>query len=97
MKVYAVENHPNDSRVTIDKNGIVQCLSSRMGTGGGNTPFVLIDNSDAVGGGYKTSMRYCINLSQCGNNRRNNQSDTAMPCRNRRESIAGCNAKEDMT
>lgn len=46
MKVYAVENHPNDSRVTIDKNGIVQCLSSRMGTGGGNTPFVLIDNYD---------------------------------------------------
>ena len=42
MKVYAVENHPNDSRVTIDKNGIVQCLSSRMGTGGGNTPIVLI-------------------------------------------------------
>ena len=43
MKVYAIENHPNDSRVTIDPAGIVQTLSSRMGTGGNNTPFVLID------------------------------------------------------
>ena len=46
MKCYAVENHPNDSRATIDSNGIVQTLSSRMGTGGNNTPFVLIDPSD---------------------------------------------------
>lgn len=42
MKCYAIENHPNDSRVTIDPNGIVQTLSSRMGTGGNNTPFVLV-------------------------------------------------------
>lgn len=41
---YAIENHPNDSRVTVDTNGIVQTLSSRMGTGGNNTPFVLIEN-----------------------------------------------------
>lgn len=39
---YAIENHPNDSRATIDPNGIVQTLSSRMGTGGNNTPFVLM-------------------------------------------------------
>lgn len=39
---YAVENHPNDSRCRIDPDGIVQTLSSRMGTGGNNTPFVLI-------------------------------------------------------
>ena len=45
MKCYAVENHPNDSRATIDPNGIVQTLSSRMGTGGNNTPFVLINSS----------------------------------------------------
>lgn len=44
MKVYAVENHPNDSRARIDPDGIVQTLSSRMGTGGNNTPFVLIDS-----------------------------------------------------
>ena len=46
MKVYAIENHPNDSRVTIDPNGIVQTLSSRMGTGGNNTPFVLITSTN---------------------------------------------------
>lgn len=44
--VYAVENHPNDSRVRIDPDGIVQCLSSRMGTGGNNTPMVLIPKGD---------------------------------------------------
>lgn len=42
MNCYAIENHPNDSRATIDPQGIVQTLSSRMGTGGNNTPFVLI-------------------------------------------------------
>lgn len=41
----AVENHPADSRVTIDDSGKVQTLTSRMGTGGGNVPMVL----EAVG------------------------------------------------
>lgn len=35
-----LENHPADSRVKISKDGIVQTLSSRMGTGGGNTPML---------------------------------------------------------
>jgi site-specific DNA-cytosine methylase len=35
------ENHANDSRVTRCEDGIVPTLSSRMGTGGGNVPFVL--------------------------------------------------------
>lgn len=39
---FAIENHPNDSRCRIDPDGIVQTLSSRMGTGGNNTPFVLM-------------------------------------------------------
>ncbi len=39
--VYSIENHPADSRVDIDKSGIVQCLTSRMGTGGGNIPLVM--------------------------------------------------------
>ena len=38
--VYAIENHPADSRVKISYNGVVQTLSSRMGTGGGNVPMV---------------------------------------------------------
>jgi DNA (cytosine-5)-methyltransferase 1 len=38
---YAVENHPNDSRVNIDDSGKCQTLTSRMGTGGGNVPMVM--------------------------------------------------------
>lgn len=30
----AIENHPADSRVRISSDGMVQTLSSRMGTGG---------------------------------------------------------------
>ena len=41
--VYSVENHPNDSRVGINEDGIVQALTSRMGTGGGNVPMVLME------------------------------------------------------
>jgi len=35
------ENHANDSRVTRCEDGVAPTLSSRMGTGGGNVPFVL--------------------------------------------------------
>ena len=46
--VYSVENHPNDSRVGINEDGMVQALTGRMGTGGGNVPMVLaIDTSHA--------------------------------------------------
>ena len=37
----ALENHPADSRLKISKDGKVQTLSSRMGTGGNNTPLVF--------------------------------------------------------
>lgn len=37
----AIENHPHDSRVKLSEDGIVQTLSERMGTGGGNTPMIL--------------------------------------------------------
>lgn len=33
--VMVLENHPNDSRVKIAEDGIVQTLSGCMGTGGG--------------------------------------------------------------
>ena len=39
--VYSIENHPNDSRVGINEDGLVQALTSRMGTGGGNVPMVM--------------------------------------------------------
>ena len=38
---YSVENHPNDSRVGINEDGMVQALTGRMGTGGGNVPMVM--------------------------------------------------------
>ena len=36
----AIENHPTDSRVKISGEGVVQTLTERMGTGGGNVPLV---------------------------------------------------------
>ena len=39
--VYAIENHPADSRCNISDDGIVQTPSSRMGTGGGNVPMLM--------------------------------------------------------
>ena len=41
QSVYSVENHPNDSRVGINEDGMVQALTGRMGTGGGNVPMVM--------------------------------------------------------
>ena len=38
---YSVENHSADSRVQFSKDGNVQSLTSRMGTGGNNVPLVL--------------------------------------------------------
>lgn len=51
----AIENHPNDSRVKLSEDGIVQTLSTRMGTGGGNVPMVMEENKDQV---------YCIGSGQ---------------------------------
>ena len=39
--VFAIENHPNDSRVKLSDDNVVQALTGRMGTGGGNTPMIL--------------------------------------------------------
>lgn len=38
---YVLENHPADSRIKINEDGVVQTLSGRMGTGGNNTPMVM--------------------------------------------------------
>ncbi len=39
--VIALDNHPQDSRVKLSENNVVQTLSGQMGTGGNNTPMVL--------------------------------------------------------
>lgn len=36
-----IENYPNDSRVKVSDDGIVQTLNGRMGTGGGNIPLIM--------------------------------------------------------
>jgi len=51
--VMAVENHPADSRVKISEDGMVQTLSSRMGTGGGNVPMVMEDAVISFGNGQQ--------------------------------------------
>lgn len=40
-QIIGLDNHPADSRITISKNEKMQTLSSRMGTGGGNTPMCI--------------------------------------------------------
>lgn len=37
----ALEHHPVDSRIGIDADNVVQTLTRRMGTGGGNVPLVM--------------------------------------------------------
>lgn len=44
-----IENHPQDSRVQIREDGIVQTLDARMGMGGGNVPMVMEHRDDSVG------------------------------------------------
>jgi glucan biosynthesis protein len=52
--VHSIENHPNDSRVKINKEDVSQTISSRCGTGGGNEPMVLHQSTklclDMMGG-----------------------------------------------
>lgn len=42
VKIYPIQNHPQDSRVIMEDGDTIQTLNAKMGTGGGNTPFVLM-------------------------------------------------------
>lgn len=56
---YPIENHAADSRVTLQKpDEAIQTLTSRMGTGGGNVPMVLIDNREEKDNRYFTQQRF---------------------------------------
>ena len=55
QSVLAIENHPADSRVKISEDNVVQTLSSRMGTGGGNVPMMIDTYSMQAIGEYKQS------------------------------------------
>lgn len=50
-----IENHPADSRVKIEENGICQTLSGRMGTGGGNVPMVMESINGEISGTLDSS------------------------------------------
>ena len=54
-QIFAIENHPNDSRVKIDKSGKVQSLTGRMGTGGGNVPMIMEATVVLEGNGQRPS------------------------------------------
>ena len=58
---YSIENHPSDGRMNIDESGKVQTLTSRIGTGGGNGPMVMVEGLDCYNqqmtGGKTTCLR----------------------------------------
>ena len=59
MTAVLLDNHPNDSRVTVREDGIVQSLTSRCGTGGNNLPMVMI----IKGKGEKDNESCCSEAS----------------------------------
>lgn len=42
----ALEHHPTDSRISIADDGIIQTLTARIGTGGGNVPIIMCSTSE---------------------------------------------------
>lgn len=64
----ALDNHPNDSRVKIAEDGIVQTLSGRMGAGGGNTPLILENHVPCSWDGGQTSPT--LTISNAGGQQR---------------------------
>ena len=63
MAVVAIENHPADSRVKLSEDNCVQTLSSRMGTGGGNTPMVLSIDRAAYNQGQNAQYDFSVDGS----------------------------------
>lgn len=71
MDVYSIENHANDSRVDINERGIVQTLSGRMGTGGGNVPMVMCMATQQ--GGAEITENLCPTITAAAGMSGNNQ------------------------
>ena len=59
-----LENHPQDCRVKIVQDDIVQTLSGKMGTGGGNTPMVFAIDRAAYNQGI--NAKYDIGIDENG-------------------------------
>ena len=60
----ALENHPQDSRMKIAENNVVQTLNSQMGTGGNNTPMVFAIDRAAYNQGI--NAKYDIGIDENG-------------------------------
>lgn len=59
-----LENHPQDCRMKIAQDDIVQTLSGKMGTGGGNTPMVFAIDRAAYNQGI--NAKYDIGVDENG-------------------------------
>ena len=46
QSVRILEHHPADSRIKIADEDVCQSLTSRMGTGGGNVPILIVYEDD---------------------------------------------------
>jgi len=46
FRVCVLEHHPADSRIKIADEDVCQSLTSRMGTGGGNVPILIVYEDD---------------------------------------------------
>lgn len=44
----ALESHPQDGRLKIDRSGVIQTITQRAGTGGGNVPLVMNERQYAM-------------------------------------------------
>ena len=97
LVVYAVENHPADSRVNIDESGKCQTLTSRMGTGGGNVPLVMQQAVYCMAtqqGGAEITKNICPTITAAAGMSGNNQPVICLQGNGiDRADTAGCNGK----
>jgi len=68
-----VENHPQDSRVKIHPDGIVQTLPGQMGTGGGNVPLVMQPGIQTLRASQACKPMNCVIAYDCRNHTTNDE------------------------
>lgn len=66
--VYSVENHPNDSRVGINEDGMVQALTGRMGTGDVRTTEAVVYALDRASYNQGKNAQFDFEISAKGIN-----------------------------
>lgn len=92
--LFAVENHPSDSRCDIDDSGTVQTLTGHMGTGGNNVPMVMFSksgrarSSDDATTWKESTVTNTLNTFDVGEVRTNEVIACSVACRNASEDEA---------